>query len=144
MQGILMTATFCHERPVQFRDTDLAGVVHFTAVLAMVEEAWHAWLGARGLAVHPAVAPDGEEPVGWPVVAVACDYRAPLRFGATAMVELEVGRAAARSLELMFRGRNRGGLVAEGRYTVAGACPNADGQWKTRPLPARLVERLAG
>ncbi len=139
-----MTATFCHHRPVQFRDTDLAGVVHFTAVLAMVEEAWHTWLGKRGLAVHPASAPEGEEAVGWPVVAVTCDYRGPLRFGATAAVELEVGRAGGRSLELVFRVKAPAGLVAEGRYAVACCFPDADGGWRVRPLPARLVERLAG
>jgi YbgC/YbaW family acyl-CoA thioester hydrolase len=60
---------------VQFADTDQAGMVHFSMYLRYVEEAEHALWRSVGLTIA-----DPATDIGFPRVAFAIDYHAPLRF----------------------------------------------------------------
>jgi YbgC/YbaW family acyl-CoA thioester hydrolase len=66
---------FTLKRRVAFHETDAAGIVHFSCFLRYVEEAEHALWRAAGLSVAPR-----ESEYGWPRVAVAAEFRNPLRF----------------------------------------------------------------
>ena len=138
-----MNATFLHRRPVRFRETDMAGLVHFTAVLGLVEEAWHEWLAAAGIAAHPSVAAEDADAVGWPVVSISADYRNSLRFGQHAEVRLELTRVGNSSLTLGFRIAHPGQSGASGTVVFVCAAPAADGTWHARPLPDGIADRLA-
>jgi YbgC/YbaW family acyl-CoA thioester hydrolase len=64
-----------YTRRVQFAETDLAGMVHFSWYLRYMEEAEHAMWREAGLSIVP---PDAD--IGFPRVAASIDFHAPLRF----------------------------------------------------------------
>ena len=75
---------FTYTRSVQFAETDLAGIVHFSAFFRYMEEAEHALWRAAGLSV----AGDG---LHWPRVVAYCDYTNPLRFEDEITVKVRAG-----------------------------------------------------
>ena len=62
-------------RRVQFYETDVAGIVHFSWFFRYMEEAEHALWREAGLSIHP---PDAE--IGWPRVGAACEFHEALLF----------------------------------------------------------------
>ncbi len=66
---------FRYRRRVQFYETDLAGVVHFSWYPRYMEEAEHAMWREAGLSIAPA-----DSDVGFPRVACTVDFHAPLHF----------------------------------------------------------------
>jgi len=65
---------FRYPRRVQFAETDLAGIVHFSWMFRYMEEAEHALWRAAGLSVSVR----GSE-IGWPRVAAPFDFNSLLR-----------------------------------------------------------------
>lgn len=139
-----MSAGFLYHRPLRFAETDMAGVGHFAAILALVEEAWHAWLAKLGESVHPAHAPLGAEPVGWPIVSISSDFRHPVRFQDDIRVLLNVERLGTRSLRLRFTLEGPHGEFGSGTIATACATQSTDGTWSARPIPASLAAKLTG
>lgn len=72
-------APFTTRRRVEFRDTDAAGIAHFSAFFFWMESAEHELLRVAGVPVIDRGA-DGID-VSWPRVSAACDYTAAVRFG---------------------------------------------------------------
>ena len=62
-------------RRIEFSETDMAGIVHFSNFFRMMESAEHAFFRSLGFSVHP----EGGT-TGWPRVSATCDYLRPLRF----------------------------------------------------------------
>lgn len=108
------------ERRVNFSDTDLAGIVHFSNILRFVEEAEHAALFSIGVAP---VSKDG----GFPKVHVDCDYRSPLRFGDMAKISLEIDRVGEKSIAWSFNVHVEGRLAAEGKIITAYVTASGEG-----------------
>src|SRR5258708_2627165 len=71
----LVPGDFHYLRRVQFHETDLAGMVHFSWYFKYMEEAEHALWRAAGLTIAA-----GDDTIRFPRVNASCDYRAPLRF----------------------------------------------------------------
>jgi 4-hydroxybenzoyl-CoA thioesterase len=96
-----MTA-FVYATPVRFADVDHAGIVYFPRFFhyfhLAFEELWRARLGARAY-----VALLDDDRVGFPAVHAECDYRAPLRFGDVAEIELSVRRLGRTSVTFGYR-----------------------------------------
>jgi len=70
-----MASEFRYQRRVQFAETDLAGIVHFSTMFRYIEEAEHAMWRACGLSIAER---DGH--LGWPRLRAALEFRSPLRF----------------------------------------------------------------
>ena len=68
---------FQTQRRVEFRDTDAAGIVHFSVFFAYMEEAEHEFLRSIGLGVMMEI--DGAR-ISWPRVKAECNYRNAVRF----------------------------------------------------------------
>ncbi len=64
-------------RRVEFSETDMAGIVHYSNFFRYMETAEHGYFRSLGYSV---VTDHFETPVGWPRVHAECDYRHPLRF----------------------------------------------------------------
>ena len=96
-----------YKRRVQFVDTDLAGIVHFSKILCYVEEAEHSVM--QGVSV-PAMDVSG----GFPKVHVDCDYLSPLRFGDDAEIQMCLERVGSKSLTWKFTVRVADLISAEG------------------------------
>lgn len=68
-------AEHVYRRQVQYRETDVSGIVHFSNFFVYAEEAEHALWRAAGLSIEPR-----ETTLGWPRVSAAFDFYRPLRF----------------------------------------------------------------
>ena len=88
------------ERRVEFSETDLAGIVHYSNFFKYVETAEHSFFRTLG---HSIVMHDRTPPIGWPRVHVECDYRKPLRFEDVMEVHLLVQEKKSKALTYAFR-----------------------------------------
>ncbi len=102
------------QRRVQFYETDMAGVVHFSWFFRYMEEAEHALWRAAGLSV----AAVGSE-IGWPRVSASFDYRRPLRFEDDVEVHVRIAALNARTIRFVCTLNRAGEVVATGDMTVA-------------------------
>lgn len=134
----------CIER-VQFSDTDMAGIMHFTNFFRFMERAEHAFFRSLGLSIvdDPAIIPPAEK-VGWPRVHASCDFHAPLHFEEEAEVELLVEEVRAKAIRYLVRvWRADGELAAEGR--MAAACVRRDPETKKMravEIPERVRSKI--
>ena len=64
-------------RRVEFSETDMAGIMHFSNFFRFMETAEHGFFRSLGLAIINDKAHPG---IGWPRVRAECDYKAPLHF----------------------------------------------------------------
>jgi YbgC/YbaW family acyl-CoA thioester hydrolase len=130
-------------RRVEFSETDLAGIMHFSNFFRFMESAEHAFFRSLGFSV--AHARNGLE-VCLPRVHAECDYAAPLRFEDEVQVRLLVERKGRRSLTYQFRFCRLDGLhpeeVARGRLTVACVERQANGGMKSVPLPKAIADKI--
>lgn len=98
---------FCMRKRVEFADTDLAGIVHFSNFFRYMENTEHAYYRSLGFSVHPQGS--GEKAglksfgVGWPRVSATCDYRKPLRFEDEVAIEMRLVEMRAKTIEYEFR-----------------------------------------
>jgi len=133
-----MPAEFYYQRRVQFAETDLAGIVHFSWYFRYMEEAEHALWRSLGLQV----APQGE-PLGYPRVAASCDFKAPLRFEDEFEVHVRVDAVGRRSLRYGFTLRRGDEILATGSMTSVCVKKRPGEPVRSVELPEVVVARLA-
>jgi acyl-CoA thioester hydrolase len=143
-----MGDTFKVRRRVEFADTDMAGIVHFSNFFRMMEAAEHAFLRSLGVTVHGSTSGEG---TGWPRVKASCEYLRPLRFEDWVEIELWVGEVRNRSVRYEFELKKVGGategveafeVVARGQMVAVYVRLNADQGLKAEPVPEALREGL--
>lgn len=132
-----MPADFHYQRRVQFAETDLAGIVHFSWYFRYMEEAEHALWRSLGLRI----APEGE-PLGYPRVAAFCDFKAPLRFEDEFEVHVRVDAVGRRSLRYGFTLRRGDDILATGSMTSVCVEKRRGEPVKAVELPEAVVTRL--
>jgi 4-hydroxybenzoyl-CoA thioesterase/acyl-CoA thioester hydrolase len=131
---------FIARRRVEFRDTDAAGIAHFSAFFPWMEAAEHELLRSIDVPVM-ATLPNGAT-ASWPRVSASCDYRSAVRFGDELEIAVWLAAIGRSSVTYAFRFTHAQRLVAEGRI-VAVHC-RMEGSERPVPaaLPAGLLERL--
>jgi acyl-CoA thioester hydrolase len=130
-------------RRVEFPETDMAGIMHFSNYFRFMEAAEHDFFRSLGFSVvHPA----GRRGLGLPRVHAHCDYAAPLRFEDQVEVHLLVEKKSSRSLTYQFHLRRVSpgppSHVARGRITVACVEHRPDGTIKAAAFPPEIAERI--
>jgi YbgC/YbaW family acyl-CoA thioester hydrolase len=135
----VLTPEFHYHRRVQFAETDVAGIVHFSWYFRYMEEAEHALWRAAGLSIAPLGAT-----VGWPRVAAAFDYKSPLRFEEEFYVAVRISGVSNRTLQYGCTLRRGETVIGHGLLTAACVTKLPDGGLRSVELPAGLVERLKG
>tara|TARA_B110000495_G_C22989306_1_gene582386 strand:- start:1088 stop:1540 length:453 start_codon:yes stop_codon:yes gene_type:complete len=146
--------TFSIERRIEFRDTDAAGIVHFSAFFPMMESAEHAMLRSLGISVLPDSEKrlaDGSKlpPVTWPRIAASCQYCAAARFEDLLRIEVRVTKLGNTSVEYQCRFLRDEELIAEG--TMAAVCcylnndseTGALGHLTKTPIPESIRKLLS-
>jgi len=138
-----MSFEFKITRRVEFFETDMAGIVHFSNFFRMMESAEHAFFRSLGFSIHER---EGDATLGWPRVSVACDYRAPLRFEDEIEIHLLVAEVRSRSIryQFVFRKGPEGTEVAHG--TIAAVCATVDkttGKLIPIPIPDRIRSKIS-
>jgi acyl-CoA thioester hydrolase len=128
---------FVYRRRVQFAETDMAGMVHFTWYFRYVEEAEHAMWREAGLTI----ASDGDD-VRFPRVAAACDFRAPLRFEDEVDVAIRVDAIGSRTIRYAATISRGGATMATATMTVACIRTAPGAPAGAIDLPHRIAEAL--
>jgi YbgC/YbaW family acyl-CoA thioester hydrolase len=132
-------------RQIEFVDTDMAGIMHFSNYYRMMEAAETSFFRSLGLPLFEEC--DGRM-IGWPRVRSRCDYHAPLRFNDTVEVHLFVKEIRVRALNFFFRFRKRrpdGSLEAVARGELTTVCATLDPVTQaiiSLPIPPVVLERL--
>ena len=94
-----MAFEFKMNKMVEFADTDLAGIMHFSRYFVYMEQVEHAFFRSLGLTIHDT---SQEKTFGWPRVDVACNYKSPLRFEDEIEIHLIVKEKKAKTLSYQF------------------------------------------
>lgn len=99
-----MTYRHTHRRRVNFAETDLAGIAHFSNFFRWMEETEHAFYRSLGLSVHPGDSRGlSETQAGWPRLKASAEYRLPLRFEEEFEVELLVAEMRSKAIRYDLR-----------------------------------------
>lgn len=135
------TCEYRTRRRVEFVDTDMGGIVHFSRFYVFMEQTEHEFL--RHLGANPGSYRDSAgRRVGWPRVAAACEFLSPARFGDELEIHLRVLRKGTSSLTYGFDIRIGERAVARGQVTTV-YCLFEDGI-QAIPIPpevAGLIEQ---
>lgn len=130
-------------RRVEFADTDMAGIMHFSNFFRFMEAAETSFMRSLGLSV---VLSNCGLDVCLPRVHAECDYQLPLRFEDEALIHLLVEKKGARTLTYQFRFHKLNAIpgleVARGRLIVVCAARQPDGAMKAVPLPKAFADKL--
>lgn len=136
---------YSHRRRVEFAETDMAGIVHFSNFFRWMEAAEADFFRALG---EPLIGAEGASVFGWPRVRVSCAYHAPLRFGDEVEVRLTVKELKDRAIAYAFRFYRITGPspehIATGEMTTVFVRRPADGgAMQSMPLPDTLRAKLS-
>lgn len=132
-----MATEFRYPRRVQFAETDLAGIVHFSTMFRYVEEAEHALWREAGVSIV-----ERGSDLGWPRLSAALEFRNPLRFEETFEVWVRIAALKTRTIEYEFtlvRGKT---VIAVGTMTSICVRKQADGTMRAAEIPAEVAEKL--
>lgn len=132
-------SSFRTTRRVEFRDTDMAGIMHFSAFFTTLESVEHEFLRSLGLSV---VTDDPQGPIGWPRVSASCDFRGAVKFEDVLDIELTIARLGEKSVAYQFVVEHDGRRIAEGKL-VAACCRLDPGQpLRAIPIPEPIAAKL--
>ncbi len=138
-----MPYEFQLSRRVEFSDTDMAGIMHFSNFFRFMEATETAFMRSLGLSV---VLSSCGLDVCLPRVHAECDYQLPLRFEDEVLVHLLVEKKAARTITYQFRFLKTNGdtklEVARGKLVAVCAARQPDGSMKAVPLPDSFADKL--
>jgi acyl-CoA thioester hydrolase len=130
---------FRTRRRVEFRDTDAAGLMHFSVFFTAMEQAEHELLRSVGLSV---LEHDPQGAVTWPRVSASCDYRRPLRFEDEFEIEVALERLGEKSVTYLFRFLHHNQEAAIGRITAVCCRFDPPAPARSIPIPSQIAERL--
>ena len=134
-----MATSFSIKRIVQFAETDMAGIAHFSNYFRWMEEVEHAFFRSRDLSV--AMRHDGIE-IGWPRVNVGCEFHGPVRFEDEVELRLRITKVGGKSLSYEVDFMLAGKLVALGKSTSV-CCEHVGDGLKAVPIPPAIRAKLA-
>jgi 4-hydroxybenzoyl-CoA thioesterase/acyl-CoA thioester hydrolase len=130
---------FKTQRKIEFVDTDMAGVVHFSRFFIFMETAEHEFLRSLGTSVAAKL--EGMQ-LGWPRLAVSCEYLSPAKFEDVLDIHLTVARKGTKSMTYKFTLSKGDTLVARGQVTAACCICDAVKGFITIPIPGFLAEKI--
>jgi YbgC/YbaW family acyl-CoA thioester hydrolase len=136
-----MPYDFKVQRRVEFSETDMAGIMHYSNFFRFMETAEHAFYRSLG---HSVVMKDVDPPLGWPRVRAECDYFKPLKFEDLVEVHMLVKEKKSKALTYVFRFYELNGErqeVARGALTVV-CVAHVDGSMRAVEMPKELADKI--
>ena len=135
-----MAYEFKAQRRVEFSDTDMAGIMHFSNFFRFMETAEHGFFRSLGFSIFDTAR---QPRVGWPRVHASCDYHKPLRFEDECDVTIRIVAIADKSIRYtceITRGDDR---IATGAITVVCVRLQPGGAMKAVSIPGEIASRFA-
>jgi len=131
---------FRTRRRVEFADTDMGGIVHFSRFFVFMETAEHEFLRALGAEVHMTFE---DKEIGWPRVEASCQYLSPAKLADELQIHLRVVRKGNKSMTYAFTFSCQSTVVARGRMSsVCCTMDTADGL-QAIAIPEPIANRIA-
>lgn len=124
-------------RMVEFNETDMAGIVHFSVFFRYMEFAEHAFFRSLGSSIV-----DPELAVGWPRVQCSCDYKKPLKFDEEFNIQLLVTAKKSKSMSYQFRFSTENTEIARGNITAVCVQRNEEGVMKATNIPTKIADLI--
>lgn len=134
-----MESPFSTTRRVAFRDTDAAGIMHFSVFFTWMEDAEHELLRHLGLSLSTR---DSEGVISWPRVAATCDYKSPLKFEDEVTINVQLSRLGEKSATYTFQFMHQQREVAIGSLTAVCCRLPAEGAPYSIPIPKAVGKKL--
>ena len=122
---------------MQFSETDVAGIVHFSNFFRYFEDAEHELWRQAGLSIHPE-----KSPIGWPRVAASCEYHRPLKFEQPFDVDVRISEITRRTISYAGEITSNGERIATGSWKIACVNKLADGTMRSADIPEDVANRL--
>ena len=138
-----MAYEFKATRQVQFSETDMAGLMHFSNFFRFMETAEHGFYRSLGFSVvdlsrHPRL--------GWPRVHAECDYKKPLHFEDVVEIQLLVAEKRTKAVRYVFRFRKLNERpvveVARGEMVIVCVQHFPDGRIASAPIPPEIASKI--
>src|SRR5215471_1189466 len=129
-------------RRVEFSETDMAGIVHYSNFFRYMEVAEHEFFRSLGFSV---VTSQVDPPVGWPRVHAECDYKQPLRFEDEVEIHMLVTEKKTKSLTYAFRFRklNADPPVEVARGSLRVVCvTHQHGKMTAATIPKAIADKI--
>ena len=134
-----MPSTFKATRRVEFSDTDLAGIVHFSRFFIYMESVEHEFLRSLGTSVVTEYKGDR---IGWPRMSASCDYKAPAFFEDELEIVLRIERKGNKSLTYGFTFMRDEVTIAIGQIGVACCVCNPGEKMRAIEIPEEIREQM--
>jgi acyl-CoA thioester hydrolase len=134
-------ASFRSSRRVEFVDTDMAGIVHYSNFFRYMEAAEVDFLQARGLSV---ALPWHDKKLGLPRVAAECDFLRPAYFEDILDIDVTLKNLGRKSITYGFEISRAGELVARGQVTCVCCLVLGPRKIESIEIPAEMRAMLLG
>ncbi|MCP4784405.1 MAG: acyl-CoA thioesterase [Fuerstiella sp.] len=135
-----MPSSFVTTRRVEFCETDMAGIVHFSNFYRWMEQAEHEFFRSLGLSIvnHQT---NGSS-LGWPRVAATCRFESPARYEDVLDVKLMLQRIGVKSLtyDVHFAIGDR--VVARGTMKTVCCSIERDQPLRSIQIPNEYTSKL--
>ena len=134
-----MHSEFHTTRRIEFSDTDMAGIVHFSRFFVFMEAAEHAFL--RSLETSVSAEWEGNK-IGWPRLEATCTYLSPVVFEDVLDIYLKVVRKGTKSLTYrfdFFRGET---AIASGKLSTVCCICNPGEKIRSIPIPDFIADQI--
>ena len=136
-----MTSCFETNRRVEFCETDMAGIVHFSNYYRWMEQVEHEYFRSLNLTIvnHQ---PNGQT-FGWPRVHCSCRFEAPARYNDELTLKLYVQRIGVKSLTFevhIFCGETR---LAKGTMKTVCCVVTEDQPLQSVEIPKEYLQQLS-
>ena len=140
-----MPSEFRITRTVEFSETDMAGIMHFSNFFCWMEACEAAFYRSLNL---PLISFVPGNVVGWPRVKASCEYKVPLRFNEVIEVKLLIKEVRSKAVVYVFQFRKTEGgqtlpaILAQGEIAAVCVTSDAQGKMVAQPIPADVRAKL--
>jgi 4-hydroxybenzoyl-CoA thioesterase/acyl-CoA thioester hydrolase len=134
-----MIEPFIFRRRIEFRETDMAGIVHFSNFFGYMEQAEHALLRSVGMGVICEV---GNQTISWPRVNAQCDYKVAIKFEDQIDIEVIVAKIGTKSVTYGFRFMRDQMEIASGSLTAVCCLFEHGSKPQSVPTPQPFIDAI--
>ncbi len=127
------------KRQIEFSDTDMAGIAHFSRFFVFMETAEHEFLRSLGTSV--ATEWEGNK-IGWPRLSASCEYLNPVKFEDTLDIHLTISRKGRKSMTYQFVFTKDDVQIARGQMRTACCTCNPGEKMKAIPIPDFIANQI--
>jgi acyl-CoA thioester hydrolase len=134
-----MPGNFSIRRRIQFAETDMAGVLHFSNYFRLMEEVEHEFWRSLGMTVFMR---KSSPLISWPRVSVQCEYVSPLRFEDQIDLRFKVMKVGSKSLHYEVEFMRDDERCAHGKVTAVCCATGPGGEFAATEIPNEIRTKL--